>query len=251
MRKKLIAGNWKMHHTGAASIEFLDTLLPAISSLTAADVLIAPSFTALWQVAERIKGQPVILAAQNLYHEEKGAFTGEVSVSMLKDCGCQAVIIGHSERRHVFGETDDLLNKKVQAGLGGGLHVIFCVGETETEREAGQTRDVINRQLRLGLQGLERDKVADLTIAYEPVWAIGTDKNATPEQAEEVHCEIRAWVAETFGMACGEQMRVLYGGSVKPENSKELLSKSEIDGLLVGSASLDPQSFCAIIRNVQ
>ncbi len=240
-----------MYHTGAASIEFLDTLLPAISSFSAADILIAPSFTTLGQVAEKLKGQHIILAAQNLYHEEKGAFTGEISVSMLKDCGCQAVIIGHSERRHVFGETDDLLNKKVLAGLGGGLHVLFCVGETEAEREAEQTREVISRQLKLGLQGLDGNGITGLTIAYEPVWAIGTGKNATPEQAEEAHRDIRRWVAATFGDACGKRMRILYGGSVKPENSKELLSKSEIDGLLVGSASLDPHSFCAIIQSAQ
>ncbi len=251
MRKKLIAGNWKMHHTVAGCLGYLDKFLPAISSSTDVDILLAPSYTALYPVGQKLAGHRVKLCAQNLYFKDSGAFTGEISVAMLKECACEAVIVGHSERRHVFGETDELIQEKVNAGVTGGLQVIFCIGETGAEREAGQTSEVIHRQLEQGLSGISNDMCDQLTIAYEPVWAIGTGVNATPEQAEEVHSDIRQWMGSRFGEPVAGATRIIYGGSVKPGNSAELLSKVEIDGLLVGSASLDPDSFCAIIQNLQ
>ncbi len=240
-----------MFHTVSGSLDYLKTFLPALPEKPSADILLAPSYPSLYSVGQKLTGHPVKMAAQNLHFEEKGAFTGEVSADMLKDCGCHAVIVGHSERRHVFGENDDLINKKLKAGVAAGLDVLFCVGETEDERKAGKTSTVIHGQLEKGLKDFSIDNCKLLTIAYEPVWAIGTDVNATPEQAEEVHREIRQWVQTRFDEATGENTRILYGGSVKPGNAAELLSKAEIDGLLVGSASLDPKSFCAIIQSVQ
>lgn len=247
----MIAGNWKMYHTVSSSLDYLETFLLALPENPVADILLAPSYPSLFSVGHKLAGHPVKMAAQNLHFEEKGAFTGEVSAKMLKDCGCHAVIVGHSERRHVFGESDDLINKKLRAGVAAGLDVIFCVGETGDERKAGKTSTVIHSQLEKGLKDFPLENCKGLTIAYEPVWAIGTDVNATPEQAEEVHREIRQWVQTRFDEATGESIRILYGGSVKPGNAAELLSKAEIDGLLVGSASLDPKSFCAIIQSVQ
>ncbi len=240
-----------MHHTVSTSLDFLKAFLSELPEKPLADVLLAPPYPSLLSVSEKLSGHPVKLAAQNLYFEEKGAFTGEVSAEMLKDCGCDAVIIGHSERRHVFGESDELICKKIKAGVAAGLEVIFCIGETGDQRVAEKTKEVIRQQLEDGLKEFSKAQCKQMTIAYEPVWAIGTNVNATPEQAEEVHREIRQWLASRFDPVISETMRILYGGSVKPDNASNLLAREEIDGLLVGSASLDPQSFCAIIQSVQ
>lgn len=247
----MIAGNWKMHHTVSDSLDFLNVFLSALPEKPLADILLTPSFPSLFPVGERLSGYPVQMAAQNLFFEKKGAYTGEVSADMLKDCGCQAVIVGHSERRHVFGESDELICKKIKAGVVAGLDVVFCIGETGDQRQAGKTEEVIHHQLEEGLKEFSKDQCKSLIIAYEPVWAIGTDLNATPEQAEEVHRTVRQWVASRFSPAISETIRILYGGSAKPDNASDLLARDEIDGLLVGSASLDPQSFCAIIQSVQ
>jgi triosephosphate isomerase len=214
----------------------------------AADVLLCPPLTALADVADAIHGTHLLLGAQNMHWEQKGAYTGEVSPLMLKDAGCTYVIIGHSERRQYFGETDETVNRKVRAALDTGLKVIVCVGETERQREANETASVIERQVRDGLTDLNPDQMTDVIIAYEPVWAIGTGKTATPEQAQDVHKLIRNLVEEIFSAAVAEPLLILYGGSVKPDNATELLTQPDINGALVGGASLDADSFEQIVR---
>jgi len=247
-RTPLIAGNWKMHCTRAEAEALVTGLKVAVAEVTDREVLVAPPFTALEAAARAIKGSPILLAAQDMHWEPKGAFTGAVAPGMLKDVGCTHVIIGHSERRQFFAETDESVNKKVEAAFANGLVPIMCVGELLAEREAGKTIEVLDRQVRNGLKGRDAVDIQRLVIAYEPVWAIGTGKVATPEQAQEAHAYIRQVVKEMFGHAASAACRVLYGGSVKPDNVDELMSEQDIDGALVGGASLQVESFARIAR---
>jgi triosephosphate isomerase len=244
-RTPLLAANWKMHKTVAEAARFVDALLPRIAA-TQHDVVICPSFLALREVVERSRGSAVRVAAQNMHEAEEGAFTGEVSAPMLVEAEVDAVILGHSERRRLFGETDEALARKVPAALAAGLEPILCVGESEEARDGGQTEAVLEGQLRADLAGVEPIRLAEVTIAYEPIWAIGTGRTATPEQAQEPIAFIRDLLRE--GGAEAERVRILYGGSVKPENSIELMSQPDIDGALVGGASLDPADFAAIVE---
>lgn len=248
MRRYLVAGNWKMN-TDQASGTALATALAAAAAEphAAVDVLVCPPFPYLLTVGNATDGSAVQLGAQDVYFEASGAFTGEVSVDMLKDVGCSHVIVGHSERRHVLGETDEIINRKVRAGIDGGLHVILCVGELLSDREAGHTEAVLNRQLEGGLNGITAEEAGDLVIAYEPVWAIGTGVTATTEQAETAHAHIRKWVAERYNPAFSDQLQILYGGSVKPDNAEQLMQQANVDGALVGGASLKADSFVPII----
>jgi triosephosphate isomerase len=248
MRRKYIAGNWKMHKTVSESVALADTLAVSLAGLKDRKIMIAPAFTALGPVGLRIAGSGILLGAQNMGPEEQGAHTGEVSVLMLKDLGVQAVILGHSERRHSYREWDELINRKLRLALRHGLEVILCVGETQEERDRGVTREVVERQVGGGLEGVGEAELARVTVAYEPVWAIGTGKTATPADAEEVHRHIRSLVAARFGKKAAEEQIIQYGGSVKPANAVELLSREEVDGLLVGGASLSADSFVPIVR---
>ena len=243
-RTMYLAANWKMNKTVAEAAAFVDALLPRISA-TPHDVVVCPPFLALGEVVDRTRGSAVRVAAQNMHEEEWGAFTGEVSAPMLVEAGADAVILGHSERRQLFGETDGALSRKVPAALAAGLEPILCVGETEEVRDAGDTEAVIGRQLDADLSGLPPERGPDLVIAYEPIWAIGTGRTATPEQAQETIGFIRG-VLGGLGMDSG-RVRILYGGSVKPGNAEELLGMPDIDGALVGGASLDPADFAAIV----
>ena len=250
MRKPLVAGNWKMNTDSHSSVELV-TAIAAGSSQTAGKkvhVAVIPPYVYLQSVKKALKTTSIALGAQDLYYEQKGAFTGEISASMLKDIGCTYVLCGHSERRHVIGETDKLINKKVTAAISGGLLPILCVGELLSERKASQTNDVVTRQLKEGLAGLSAEKLSAVTIAYEPVWAIGTGVTATPDQAQEVHDFIRKLLSRMYGEQLAEEIRILYGGSVKAANAAELMGQQDIDGLLVGGASLKADDFLAIIE---
>jgi triosephosphate isomerase (TIM) len=244
-RTPYIAANWKMNKTVAEAAEFVDALLPRIAA-TRCDVVICPSFVALSEVVERRRGTAVRVAAQNMHEEEWGAFTGEVSAPMLVELDVDAVVLGHSERRRFFGETDEALARKVPAALAAGLEPILCVGESEDARDNGETEAVLERQLQADLAGLEPADLERVVIAYEPIWAIGTGRTATPEQAQDASAFIRD-VLRTRGGA-GDSIRILYGGSVKPGNAAELLSLPDVDGALVGGASLDPDEFAAIVE---
>ncbi|MEO2069520.1 MAG: triose-phosphate isomerase [Desulfurobacteriaceae bacterium] len=246
MRRLLIAGNWKMHKTVPEALDFVRELKKVVEDVNDRDILICPPFTALYPVSNEIIGTNIKLGAQNMYFEEKGAFTGEISPLMLKDVGCSYVILGHSERRHIFGETDELINKKVLSAIDHGIIPILCVGEKLEEREAGETEKVIEKQVKEGLKSVSKD--SDFVIAYEPVWAIGTGKTATPSLAEEVHQFIREVLASMFGKEKANSVRILYGGSVKPENAEGLLKMENIDGALVGGASLKAESFAKIVK---
>ena len=248
MRRPVIAGNWKMFKTLAQTSEFFDTLLPAIVDVDQCDVVIAPTFTALGTAVEKTASGRVMIAAQNVHWEEHGAFTGEISAGMLRDAGCAAVIIGHSERRQLFGETDQSVSRKVPAVLGAGMKAIVCVGETLDEREVGRAEEIVKRQLRDGLAQLTGDHLSNIIIAYEPVWAIGTGRTATPEGAAEMHQVIRAAVADLYDSSIADALRILYGGSVKPGNISDLMVQPDIDGALVGGASLEATSFASIIH---
>ena len=243
-RTPYVAANWKMHKTAAEAARFVDALLPRIAA-TQNEVVICPPFPALAEVVERSRGSAVRVAAQNMHEAESGAFTGEVSASMLVEAGVDAVILGHSERRQHFGETDEALARKVPAALAAGLEPILCVGETEEARDAGQTDSVLERQLQADLAGVDPGRLAGVVVAYEPIWAIGTGRTATLEQAREAIGFIRDTLRARG--AAAEQVRILYGGSVKPANAGELMAQSEIDGALVGGASLDPGDFAAIV----
>lgn len=247
MRTPLIAGNWKLFKTVREASELVDALKPLIQSAQGVEVVVAPVFTALTTVATVAAGSAIKVAAQDCYWEAEGAFTGEVSPKLLKDAGCSHVIIGHSERRQYFGETDETVNKKTKAAVAEGLVVLMCVGETLAERESGDTFKVIETQVKGGLQGISAADLRQLVIAYEPVWAIGTGKTASDEQAQEVHAFIRRLVAKLYSQADAETIRILYGGSVKPENVKGLMGQLDIDGALVGGASLKADSFAAIV----
>jgi triosephosphate isomerase len=244
-RTPYLAANWKMNKTVAEAAAFVDALLPRIAA-TQHDVVICPPFTALTAVVERRYGTAVKVAAQNMHEVESGAFTGEISASMLVELDVEAVILGHSERRQYFGETDEALARKVPAALAAGLEPILCVGESEEARDGGQTEAVLEAQLQADLAGVERADLAGVVIAYEPIWAIGTGRTATPEQAEEAIAFIRDVVRQRG--AAADELRILYGGSVKPDNAAELLGRDEIDGALVGGASLDPDDFAAIVE---
>jgi triosephosphate isomerase (TIM) len=244
-RTPYIAANWKMHKTVAEAGEFVDALLPQIAA-TQSDVVICAPFTALSAVVERRYGTAVKVAAQNMHEEGSGAFTGEVSAPMLGELDVEAVVLGHSERRLLFGETDEALARKVPAALAAGLEPILCVGESEEARDAGETEEVLERQLQADLAAVEGPELAKVVIAYEPIWAIGTGRTATPEQAQEA-CSFIRDVLRMRG-APAEEIRILYGGSVKPANATELLSQPDIDGALVGGASLDPTDFAAIVK---
>jgi len=247
MRTPLVAANWKMYKTVAEAQAFFGDFGPLVAAVDDVEIVVAPPFLAVPAAAGAVRGTRVGIAGQDLYWEREGAFTGEVSAAMLRDAGATYVIIGHSERRTKFGETDEHVNKKVKAALGGGLMPIVCVGETLEEREREQTMRVLDRQLRLGLDGLSADQVAGLAVAYEPVWAIGTGRNASSAQAQEAHAHIRTRLREQFGSEAGDACRILYGGSVKPANTKELVSQADVDGALVGGASLDPKGFFEIV----
>lgn len=246
MRKPFVAGNWKMNLDSGSSADLATSLKDNLSNV-AIDVAICPPFVYLPQVQKVVKGTAVGLGAQDVYFEEKGAFTGEISVNMLKDVGCTYAIVGHSERRHVLGETDELINRKLVAAQAGGLTPILCVGELLEERDAGQTEKVVEHQVRKGLANLDTAQAASAVIAYEPVWAIGTGRNATAEQAQEVHAFIRNVLKDMFDATLADNMRIQYGGSVKPDNAEELMGQSDVDGALVGGASLKADDFLAII----
>lgn len=247
MRGWMVAGNWKMHNTVSEAISLAKLVKEGTSGLKGGEVVLAPPFTALQSVYDTIKGSHVLLAAQNMFYEEKGAYTGEVSPVMLKDMGCAYVIIGHSERRKHFGETDDGVNLKVKKSLALGLKPIICVGETDGEREKGVTEFVVGSQVKKALYGI--NSVDNIVIAYEPVWAIGTGKNATPVEAEEVHGFIRNILGDVYGHVC-KTVRILYGGSVTGDNISDLIEMADIDGALVGGASLKGEGFVGIIKKV-
>jgi triosephosphate isomerase len=247
MREWIVAGNWKMHNTIQESVALAKAIVDGVKAIKKGEVVLAPPFTALARVSETIKGSRVALAAQNMYQEDKGAYTGEVSPVMLKDIGCTYVIIGHSERRKYFHEQDKEVNLKVKKTLSAGLKPIMCVGETDEEREKGITQSIVDRQINLGLSGVE--KIDNVVIAYEPVWAIGTGKVATPAQAQEVHKFIRGILKDLYDSAAND-IRILYGGSVTKDNIGELITMEDIDGALVGGASLKPDGFLGIIQQI-
>jgi triosephosphate isomerase len=248
MIKPIIAANWKMHKTVAESVDFSLRLAKECEGLEEREVIIAPPATALYSVSQVLKDSTVHLSAQNMHWEEKGAFTGEISAPMLADMGCEYVLIGHSERRTLFGETNETVNKKLRTALNFGLKPIVCIGETLKERESEATFDVIKKQVNEGLNNISTGDIECVSIAYEPVWAIGTGKTATPELAEEVHRFIREILSSGFGESVGAETAVIYGGSVTPQNIGELMVKPNINGALVGGASLDLESFTGIIR---
>jgi triosephosphate isomerase len=247
MTRAVIAGNWKMNKGAAEAAAFAARLRDTFATPPEREVIVAPPFTALQAVAEALRGSAIALAAQNLHEAEKGAFTGEVSGAMLAEVGCRYVIVGNSERRTLFGETDQRINLKLKAALAAGLKPIFCVGESLRQREEGQTEAVVAGQLKEGLNNFGADDIGRLIVAYEPVWAIGTGRTAKPEQAEAVHRFIREWAAARFSPAAAAELPILYGGSVTPANAAALMAQPDINGALVGGASLDVDSFVRII----
>ncbi|MFC2164578.1 triose-phosphate isomerase [Acidobacteriota bacterium] len=246
--KPFIAGNWKLHNTISEAIDLVKALHEAREEFSGAQMVVIPTYTALSGVRKTLESSPIKIGAQNLYWEEKGAFTGEVSGPMLKDAGCEFVIIGHSERRQYFGETNETVNKKIRAAFEAELTPILCIGEYLEERETGKTMDKVRTQIAEGLEGFERDEIKGIIFAYEPIWAIGTGLTATPEQAEEVHAFIRAQLSEKYGNDTGGCAIILYGGSVKPANTYSLLKERDINGALVGGASLKADSIVDIAK---
>ncbi len=257
MRRPFVAGNWKMNLNLATGRDLIAAIRAKLPPRPAIDVAICPPFVYLMPAAKALAESAIALGAQNLWPEAKGAFTGEVSAPMLKDAGCTWVILGHSERRHtigprdavgrICGETDDLINRKVKSALAAGLGPILCVGETLTQRDANQTDDILTQQIHAGLAGLKPEQLASLVVAYEPVWAIGTGRNATPQQAAEAHAHIRRQLAAAFGAPTAQAVRILYGGSVKASNAAELMTSPDVDGGLIGGASLAADDFLGII----
>jgi len=249
MRKKIIAANWKMNMTQTESAEFVRSLLLDIGDIREVDVVIIPPFTAIAKVTESLgKAQNIKVGAQNMHWERSGAFTGEISAALLRDLFVRYVVLGHSERRTLFGETDEIVNRKLRAAHEATLKPIVCVGETLEQRDAGRVEKVLAKQLRGSLAGLDAKEFQETTIAYEPVWAIGTGRNATPEQAQQAHAFIRETLAELSDQATADKIRIQYGGSVKPSNARQLMSQADIDGALVGGASLEARSFAEIIN---
>ena len=247
-RRPIMAGNWKMNLLVAEAESLVKDLLSGLDGSEDVDVVVAPPFTSLVPVEKLIRGSRIALAAQNLHWETFGAYTGEVCAKMLLDVGCKHVIIGHSERRQYFGETDETVNQRLKAALSEGLDPILCVGEVLEERKAGLTGEVVDRQARQALAGISRSEVGRLVIAYEPVWAIGTGETATPDQAQEVHLRIRGLIRDLYDEATAEGLRIQYGGSVKPDNVRALMDQPDVDGALVGGASLKAESFLGIVR---
>ena len=250
MRKPIIAANWKLNKGPADTAEFLESFLPKVQELPGpCDVVVAPPFVSLAKAAELLEPSNVRLAAQNMTEQDSGAFTGEVSALMLRELSVGYVILGHSERRAIYGESDALINSKVKKALASSLRPIFCIGETLEEREGGKLEEVLRTQVTEGLKDLTAEQMNDVVIAYEPVWAIGTGVVATPEQAQEAHAFVRSVVGDLFSAEVAQKVRIQYGGSVKPDNAAELLGQEDIDGALVGGASLDPTSFADLIKN--
>ncbi|MCF6283779.1 MAG: triose-phosphate isomerase [Candidatus Hydrogenedentes bacterium] len=249
-RKPLVAGNWKLNKLVGEAVATVEALKPLVADVSNVDIVVCPVYTALHAAAQAAAGSNVEVGAQNAYNKENGAFTGEISPQMIKDTGCTWVIIGHSERRQYFGEGDALLNEKLHFALGTGLKVMFCIGETLEEREGGKMDDVLTRQITEGLKGVSEAQFANVAIAYEPVWAIGTGVTASPEQAESAHLFVRDLVRKLFGDAVADGVRIQYGGSAKPGNAAELISQPNVDGFLVGGAALQADSFAGIITAV-
>lgn len=249
MRIPVFAANWKMHKTVPEAVAFVREFSALARSIDRAEIILAPPFTALAAAAETARNTSLAIAAQDLYFEREGAFTGEVSAGMIRAAGATHVIVGHSERRRLFGDTDDWVNRKARAAIAAELTPIVCIGETLAERESGDTLAVLDRQIRAGLDSLSPNDIGRLLIAYEPVWAIGTGRNATPTEADEAHRHIRGRLREWFGGGAADACRILYGGSVKPENIRELIGLPDVDGALVGGASLDVRSFHQIVGN--
>jgi len=247
-RKKFIAGNWKMNLNAAEAVALASGLVKEAAGCGAGDIAVCPPFVYLPQVAAAVAGSKIGVGAQNMFYENNGAFTGEVSGAMLKDVGCRYVILGHSERRHVIGESDEVINRKIVKALADGLDVIFCVGELLAERDGGVTNDVVARQVKIGLSGVSREQMARITVAYEPVWAIGTGRTATPQQAQDVHAMIRGLLGSMYDAATAAATRIQYGGSVKASNAAELMGQPDVDGALVGGASLNVADFMGIIK---
>lgn len=247
-RRALVAGNWKMHKTPLETEAFIHSFLESWEANDRVEVVLLPPFTGLERARGLLTGTAVVLGGQDLYFEDRGAFTGEISVEMLRACGCRYALVGHSERRALFHEDDLLVNRKIRAALASDLHPILCVGEILEERRRGRTEEKVLSQLGAGLDGVAGKEMRAVVIAYEPVWAIGTGETATAKQAQEVVRVIRGWVAHTYGKDVSEAIRILYGGSVTPENTASLLEQRDIDGLLVGGASLSPDSFARIVR---
>lgn len=248
-RKVVIAGNWKMNKTGAEGKAFVEAFKPLVADISDVEIVVCPTFTALSEVVAAAAGSNVKVGAQNIHWAESGAFTGEISADMLKETGVEYVIIGHSERRQYFGETDETVNSRLKAALAAGLIPMVCIGELLEERENGKTESVINTQVRGAFEGISNDDMEKVIIAYEPVWAIGTGKTATPEMAEETHAYVRSVVADMFGQETADRVRIQYGGSMKSANSAELIAQEDIDGGLVGGASLEADSFADLIKN--
>ena len=247
-RKKFVAGNWKMYKTSAEARSLAAGVKAGLGSDDRVTVALCPPFPWLAIVAETVKGSPIAVGAQDVYPEPDGAFTGEVSPAMLLDAGCKYAIVGHSERRSVIGEKDDLINRKVRFALQSGLGVIFCIGETLKERDSNKTESILDNQITWGLRELPKDQTTRLVIAYEPVWAINTGRTATPSQAQQAHTFIRWRFSQLYGNDAGQALTIQYGGSVKPDNAKELMSQPDVDGALVGGASLKAESFLAIVN---
>ncbi|HOK08114.1 MAG TPA: triose-phosphate isomerase [Candidatus Hydrogenedens sp.] len=246
--KSIIAGNWKMNKKVNESLDLVNKLKPLVEGIDQVKIIVCPPFTSLYAVSQVLKGTNIELGGQNCYLKESGAYTGEIAPQMLLDVGCRWTILGHSERRQYFGETDTLLNQKLKYVITTGLNVMFCVGETLDEREGNMMESVLRRQIIEGLRDMTPEQLQNVVIAYEPVWAIGTGKTATPEQAQEAHAFIRSLIGKEFGKETATNIVIQYGGSVKPENAKELISKPDVNGFLVGGASLNAESFAQIIK---
>jgi triosephosphate isomerase len=251
MRTPLIAGNWKMFKTVAETVKHVKELRPLIKDIADVEIVVAPPFPAIHAAVEALRGSNIAVAGQNLHWEREGAFTGEVSAPMLKEAGAELVIIGHSERRTLFGETDATVNRKIGAAFGSGLTPIVCIGETLDQRERNETLDVLDHQIKSGLDGVTAEQLPRLVLAYEPVWAIGTGRNASPAQAGEAHHHIRERLRQWFGADAAQLCRIIYGGSVKPENIRDLAAQPDVDGALVGGASLDVRAFADIISRAR
>jgi triosephosphate isomerase len=249
VRKKVIAGNWKMNNDISESQSLVSGIINGLGNDDKCDVIVCPPFTSLGEVKSLVKDTPVKLGAQNMHYEESGAFTGEISSGMLTSVGCEYVILGHSERRTIFDESDEMINKKIRKAIESGLKVIFCIGESLTQREGGITNDVVKEQIIKGLQDVSSDDLKNVIVAYEPIWAIGTGKTATPDQAQEVHAFIRNLISDIYSKDSADKIVIQYGGSVKPENATTLLSQPDIDGALVGGACLNAVSFLSIIAS--
>lgn len=248
MRKPLIAGNWKMYKTIGEGVELVEALLRDLGDTSDREVLVCPPFTALHALSSLLQETPIALGAQDVFYESQGAFTGAIAPGMLTDVGCTYAIVGHSERRQIFGDGDELINRKLHAALGAGLRPILCVGETKPQRDAGTAEAIVVGQVKAGLAGVDAAALPNVVIAYEPVWAIGTGDTATPADAQNMHATIRRTLAELYSPADAEEIRIQYGGSVKPDNVDELMSQPDIDGALVGGASLKADSFLRIIQ---